>query len=112
MFNLGTCYEAGEGVKKDSATAFKYYSMAANAGHADALYIVGSCYELGEGVEIELKKAIKFYKAAAALNHVRAMYNLGRLYYAGKGFSDVDYTEAVFWFTKAARLQSGPSYST
>lgn len=100
MFNLGTCYETGEGVGKDMRMAFKFYEMAARAGHSDAQYIVGACYELGEGVEVDMKQAVRYYRLASNVRHVKAMYNLGRMYYAGRGVS-VQYFEAVSWYSRS-----------
>ncbi len=40
-FLLGSCYEAGKGVERDSAAAVRYYESAANAGHPDAQYKLG-----------------------------------------------------------------------
>ncbi len=42
QFELARCYDTGNGVKKDSAEAAKWYRMAAERGHADAQLNVGS----------------------------------------------------------------------
>ena len=36
QFNLGTCYEKGNGVTKDLSEAVKWYKMAAKQGDRDA----------------------------------------------------------------------------
>ncbi len=36
MFNLGVCYDNGEGVAKDLKEAVRWYRAAADKGHADA----------------------------------------------------------------------------
>ena len=36
QYNLGVCYENGEGVEKDSAEAMKWYRIASEQGHKDA----------------------------------------------------------------------------
>ena len=38
QFILGSCYEAGDGVKQDKAEAVKWFRKAAEQGHAKAQY--------------------------------------------------------------------------
>ena len=36
QYNLGVCYENGEGVEKDTSEAMKWYRIASEQGHKDA----------------------------------------------------------------------------
>ena len=69
QYNLGVCYENGDGVEKDSQKAVKWYKKAAEQGHADAQCNLGVCYEKGDGVEKDLKQAVKWYEKAAEQGH-------------------------------------------
>ena len=49
QYKLAFCYEAGEGVEKDDATAFLWGKKAAEQGHAKAQNLVGVLLEGGLG---------------------------------------------------------------
>ena len=65
QFNLGACFEKGQGVKQDYIKAVKYYQLFADQGNSDAQFNLGACYHNGEGVEISKTEAIKWIKLAA-----------------------------------------------
>ena len=65
QFNLGLCYENGEGVPKDLAEAVKWYRKAAEQNDADAQFNLGACYANGEGVSKNMAEAVKWYRKAA-----------------------------------------------
>lgn len=48
-FNLGLCYELGQGVKKDLFNAMQCYRTAAAMGHEKAMYNLGVFYSKGLG---------------------------------------------------------------
>ena len=50
QYNLGVCYDEGEGVAKDQVEAVKWYRKAAEQNFAAAQYNLGVCYAKGEGV--------------------------------------------------------------
>ena len=64
QFNLGCCYENGDGVAKDKSEAVKWYRKAAEKGLVDAQRQLGRCYEKGNGVAKDEDEAKKWYKQA------------------------------------------------
>ena len=50
QYELGVCYEAGDGVGKDEAKAAELYRKAAVQGYAEAQKKLGDCYTHGIGV--------------------------------------------------------------
>ncbi len=77
QFNLGLCYDKGEGVAKDVAEAVKWYRKAADQGVAAAQYNLGVCYQDGDGVTKDACEAVKWYLKAADQGDVRAQCSLG-----------------------------------
>ena len=51
QYNLGKCYDNGDGVKEDKKEAAKWYRKAAEQGDAEAQYNLGCCYDNGDGVK-------------------------------------------------------------
>ncbi len=114
MYNLGLIFTTEGGYtykEKDSEEeitiennfkeAFKWYSMAANAGDADSQLELAILYGEGRGVAQNYTESLNWYiKSAEQNNHV-AQYNLGVIYSEGKGVK-VDNKEAVKWYTLAA----------
>ena len=79
QFNLGVCYETGNGIGKDIAEAVKWYGKAAELDHAGAQYRLGLCYEEGKGVEKDLMEAIRWYRNAAERGNIEAKKKLDQL---------------------------------
>lgn len=87
--HLGFFYQNGIGVEINPEAAFKFYSMAAEKGDADALYNQGQCYENAIGVKSDIVKATHCYEAAARQRHIlaqRAVLSLYQTY--GENFTD------------------------
>lgn len=102
QFNLGCCYDNGEGVMAaDKREAAKWFRMAAEQGHAKAQYNLGVCYGKGEGVAEDMSEAVKWFRKAAEQNDSNAQYNLGVFYYNGEGV-DSDINAAEYWFSLSA----------
>ncbi|CAB5195302.1 unnamed protein product [Rhizophagus irregularis] len=78
-YNLGRCYENGNGVEKDERKAFEYYKNSANQDYLDAQFQLGYCYSKGIGTIIDKKKAIESYKKAANQGHNVAQYILAEI---------------------------------
>ena len=66
QYNLGGCFERGEGVALDVSEAARYYRLAAEQGHAGAQFNLGVCFERGEGVAQDVAEAVRYYRLAAA----------------------------------------------
>ena len=101
QFNLGVCYDHGQGVAQDYNEAVKWYRKAVEQGYASAQYNLGVCYDNGRGVAQDYNEAVKWYRKAAEQGHATAQYNLGVCYENGQGVAQ-DYKEAVKWYRKAA----------
>ena len=65
QYNLGVCYEKGEGVPQNYEEAAKWYMKAAEQGHANAQNNLGLCYYVGNGVRQNHEEAVKWYRKAA-----------------------------------------------
>ncbi len=57
QYNLGQMYNNGEGVLQNYKTAVKWYTLAAEQGHASAQYNLGVMYTNGDGVTENYVKA-------------------------------------------------------
>ena len=101
QFNLGCCYDEGEGVTQNYYEAVKWYRKAAEQGNADAQLNLGNCYDNGEGVPQDYQEAIKWYRKAAEQGDAVAQSNLGDCYENGQGVTQ-NTKEAIKWYRLAA----------
>lgn len=85
QLQLGTLYEEGRVIRKDSALAFKWLKKAADQGMSTAQYGVAAKYEFGVGVRQDYSEAAKWYLAAANQHFAAAQMQLGLLYLNGQG---------------------------
>ena len=120
-------FNYGHAVKQDKAEAVRWYTKAAEQGHAEAQLFLGAMYDNGEGVTENTAEAIRWFNKAAEqsdvsiqerakhyLNEIaetakyltlaqqgdaEAQYNLAQIYDL-KG--EIKETEALKWYTKAA----------
>ncbi len=104
QYNLGYCYDKGQGVEQDYQKAVEWYTKAAEQGNVDAQCHLGVCYINGQGVEKNLQKAVEWYTKAAEQGNAWAQNNLGICYYNGYGVEQ-DYKKAVEWYTKSAEQE-------
>lgn len=65
IYELGTSYMNGWGIKPDKTQALRCYELAGTWGDGDALAEAGFCYAKGQGCKKDLKKAADFYRKAA-----------------------------------------------
>jgi TPR repeat protein len=107
-FNLGICYDKGDGVDIDCNEAFKYYKLAADQGNSSAQFNLGVCYENGDGVDINMNEAFKYYKLAADQGSSSAQFNLGFCFVNGDGV-DIDLNEAFKYYKLAAEQGDAPA---
>jgi hypothetical protein len=83
---VGWCYFVGEGgIEKNSAEAIKWYTLAAQQGHAAAQNDLGALYHYGEGVAQDDQKAVEYHMLSRKQGHWMASQNLGFLYRYGIG---------------------------
>ena len=64
MYNLGYCFDNGEGVAQNKTKAVEWYTKAAEKGNSDAMYNLGYCFEFGDGVDLNLATALEWYTKA------------------------------------------------
>jgi uncharacterized protein len=57
IYNLGACYECGNGVDKDASKAVERYTRAVDKGLAGAMCNLAFCYERGFALEKDATKA-------------------------------------------------------
>lgn len=95
--DLGDAYYYGfTGYKEDYNQAVKWYTKAANQGHAKAQDQLGCCYMFGKGVTTDNREAEKWFRKSAAQGFNGAYFSLGLLY------ENMDKNKAIYWFKKCA----------
>ncbi|XP_006865703.1 PREDICTED: protein sel-1 homolog 2 [Chrysochloris asiatica] len=96
--------EGNAAASQNNATAFKYFSMAADKGNAIGLHGLGLLYFYGKGVPVNYAEALKYFQKAANKGWPNAQFQLGFMYYSGSGVWK-DYQLAFIYFYFAS--QSG-----
>ena len=79
MNDLGSLFEYGIGVPKNSATAIVWYERAAESGHIGAMTHLGELSEAGVAVPQDFTSARRRYEKAASLGCAAAMNSLAKL---------------------------------
>lgn len=100
-YQLGSCFEFGEGVEIKEDQAFCYYKLAADMGHVEAQHSVAYCFEHGLGVEENCEEAFRYYELAAKKGIPGAQARLGYFYQNGIGCTESE-KEAVKYYSLAA----------
>ena len=101
QYNLGVCYEQGDGVPQDYRQAAFWYTRASQQGNAKAMYNLGVLHYNGTGMPKSKKTAASLFREAAEKGDMYAQYNIGVAYYNGDGVPR-DVKRATEWFRKAA----------
>ena len=89
-----------------AAHALADLRASAEAGDAEAQFILGGMYVTGVGVSQDAAAAVAWYRRAAEQGHARAQNNLGGMYAEGLGVPP-DAVEALMWLTIAAARSTG-----
>jgi TPR repeat protein len=76
-----------EAVAGNDAEALRLAQLAAEGGHAKAMYELGAMRAEGRGAKRDLEAAIRWYRQARDRGHTGAMIDLGLLYLDGQGVS-------------------------
>ncbi len=87
--------------RADYNSALAVWRDRAEAGDAEAQYMVGSIFEKGLGTDPDYAKAASWYRKAAEQDHSRAMVSLAYLHEQGLGV-EADVTAALNWYRRAA----------
>jgi TPR repeat protein len=103
QFYIGSMYDSGQGVSKDSKKAIQWYRRAAKKGNPNAQYNLGVLYYTGEGVKKSHRKAVDWWEKAARQKLDSAQLNLAIAHFKGEGV-DQDYVKAYMWATIASNF--------
>ena len=104
LFDLGLCYEKGDGVPQDKKKAIELLQKAAEMGNTDAMNKLGVChYEKGDGVSQDKKKATELFLKASDMGNTSAMVYLGTCYDKGGNVSP-DKKKAIELFQRASSM--------
>eukprot|EP01133_Synstelium_polycarpum_P012918 gene12918-15173_t len=66
QFCLGSMYDTGLMVERDTHRAISLYHAAAHQGNVDAQFLLGKCYLHGQGVTADMDQARKYIEMAAS----------------------------------------------
>jgi len=102
QYNLGVCYEQGDGVAQDFKQAVYWYKKAADQGYAKAQHNLGICYYNGYGVPADHTQAANYFRLSAEQDDMYAQYNLAVLLMNGDGV-EKDVFEAIQMLKQAAQ---------
>ncbi|KNE63871.1 hypothetical protein AMAG_08935 [Allomyces macrogynus ATCC 38327] len=103
----GTCFYYGIVVASDPAKAVESFRKSADQGGPRGHFMLGQCYEVGCGVGRSAQQAFQHYFQAATHGDVVAMKTVGRCYEHGIGLAAPDYTHALAWYRRGAKVGNG-----
>lgn len=98
---MGSLYEGGNGVDRDSNQALEWFTRSADNGFSSGAVNLGNLNYYAD--EPDYATGLKWYRQAADQGNARGMYGIGHAYYYGNGVEQ-DYYEAIDWLRKAAEL--------
>lgn len=101
--NLGVMYNRGDLGVKDSAKAYKYFTLAEALGDSLATCNLAYMYKLGEYVPRNLQLSYKYFKRAALAGSLEGACELAKCYEKGLG-TEKNMKEAFFWYSKLSNL--------
>lgn len=99
QFRLGSAYETGQGVSRDTEVAEKWYRRSAESGYAEAQNSVGSILQ----ARGQFAEALPWYEKASNQGHALATNNLAYLYDLGRGVPQ-DRRKGFELYSRAADL--------
>lgn len=100
----------GDGIARDAARAVELVRPHADAGHAEAQFVLGLAYGSGQGIAKDRPTAIGWYRRAAAQGQADAQFLLGMALLRGDG-AEQDVDQATDWFAKSAQAgNAGAQY--
>jgi TPR repeat protein len=95
--DAGAAFEHG-----DYETAMRLFRPLAEAGNADAQWMLGLLYRNGGRSAPNFTEALKWFKLAADQGHIRALLHLGQIYQVGLFGVSENKAEAAKWYRLAA----------
>jgi len=81
--------------------AARWYTIAAEGGHVEAMRQLAYCYSYGRGVATDYSLCVRWFRAAAELGDADSMKELAWRYEIGSGMK-MDKEAAVLWYRRAA----------
>ncbi|KAI8875574.1 HCP-like protein [Backusella circina FSU 941] len=99
---LGFLYQHGYGIRKITARAIEFYTLAAEEGSVDAKYNLARIYHTHHNMKWNYREAFKWYTEAAESGSIYAQSGLALLYQKGLGV-DIHNSKAIYWYTQAAQ---------
>ncbi len=118
IFNLGLCYQYGDGVEKSNEQAIINYTTAAEQGHAEAQYQLGQCYEDPGMVNVDYSKAEHYYQLAAkqgseqakkALEHLQNIHKKDLHFALGMDYQNKAFEEQTKLFLESSKVSQESS---
>jgi uncharacterized protein len=114
QFSVGLVYQAGEripgGVKADPAEYTKWYKLAAEQNHQEAIYHLAQLYLWGDGVKKDSVEAAKWFRKGAEAGNWDAQWSLGESYRVGRGVTQ-DHIQAYALWVAAIDGAENPEQS-
>jgi TPR repeat protein len=98
---LGFMYSRAEGIPRDDAVAFHWFTLAAEAGRTEAQFELGRIYRDGAGVTADGQTALFWFRRAADQGKPDA-YNAVAELYLGQHGIPADPAAAAEWFLRGA----------
>jgi hypothetical protein len=103
QFGMGSLYSNGFGVPLDDAEALKWFGLAADQDHAEAMCKIAIMHANGWGVPQSDAEAFEWYGRAAERGDVMAQVNIARM--LTDGYWDVqDKVQAYKWLSTASEM--------
>ena len=93
----------GEKIEKNGEKAISLLTKLAEAGQADAQFLLGELYIIDDIVKHDFALGIEWLKKASENGHADSMYLLGHCYENGLGVLKSS-NDAIFWYRKASDL--------
>lgn len=108
QFNLGACYETGQGLLQDYAEAIRWYRRAAAQGYQAAMWNLWDMYRRNQGIPSERQAAHLWLQKAAKEGDPVAQYFLAEASMNGK-YEPPDLVKAYMWLILSARQSFPPA---
>lgn len=93
---------------KEIDKALTYYVLSADAGYAEAQYLLGLLCIEGKNMVQDTEKGIEWLTKAGLQGHKDAQFNLASIYLQGK-IVPKDLEKAQYWAAKYKNLETAPA---
>lgn len=97
----GDCKTGAPWCEKDEFSMFRWFSRAAEQGHAHAAAQLGDCYYFGAGTEKNPETAAKWFRKSATSGDAYGQYSYAVCLLKGEGVGE-DSEEGMKWLSRAA----------